>query len=216
MPINNPPLAVPSLAVGASNTVSPLKLFTSADGSIPIAGLIGSTARELLSAVAASVAKFLVVASATASHRAQIVFVRARGTLLAPTQVLSDDMLAEIAAQAVDDLGGRQLTCHMRFTADGDMISTSLPSRIGLFTTPSGSITPLERLRLSSTGQVSIRNGGSFNKAAYEVAALPSTPVTGDEARVTDATAPVFGSTVVGGGAVNVPVFWDGANWIVG
>ena len=32
----------------------------------------------------------------------------------------------------------------------------------------------------------------------------------------TDATGPTFGATVVGGGAVFVPVYSDGTNWIVG
>lgn len=55
-----------------------------------------------------------------------------------------------------------------------------------------------------------------LNKKSYTVATLPGTPSTGDEARVTDAMAPVFGATVAGGGAVHVPVFYDGTNWIVG
>jgi hypothetical protein len=38
----------------------------------------------------------------------------------------------------------------------------------------------------------------------------------GARAFVTDALSPVFGSTVVGGGAVNVPVYSDGTNWKVG
>ena len=33
---------------------------------------------------------------------------------------------------------------------------------------------------------------------------------------VSDANAPVFGSTVAGGGAVTVPVYFDGTNWVVG
>jgi hypothetical protein len=32
---------------------------------------------------------------------------------------------------------------------------------------------------------------------------------------VTDALAPSFGVTVSGGGAVTIPVFYNGANWIV-
>jgi hypothetical protein len=33
---------------------------------------------------------------------------------------------------------------------------------------------------------------------------------------VSDALAPTFGATVVGGGAVAVPVYSDGTNWKVG
>jgi hypothetical protein len=33
---------------------------------------------------------------------------------------------------------------------------------------------------------------------------------------VTDASSSIFGSTVVGGGSITTPVFWNGTNWIVG
>ena len=52
----------------------------------------------------------------------------------------------------------------------------------------------------------------------YTVATLPSAATSGVGARsfVTDATAPTFGATVAGGGAVAVPVYSDGTNWKVG
>ena len=52
----------------------------------------------------------------------------------------------------------------------------------------------------------------------YTVATLPSAVTSGKGARsfVTDALAPVFGSTVVTGGAVATPVYSDGTNWKVG
>ena len=49
----------------------------------------------------------------------------------------------------------------------------------------------------------------------YTVAGLPTGTI-GDTAYVTDALAPTFGATVVGGGAVTIKVFYDGTNWIVG
>lgn len=49
----------------------------------------------------------------------------------------------------------------------------------------------------------------------YTVATLP-TPQTYGRAFVTDALVPAFGSPVAGGGAVTVPVYYDGAAWIVG
>jgi hypothetical protein len=52
----------------------------------------------------------------------------------------------------------------------------------------------------------------------YTVATLPSAATSGTGARsfVTDASAPTFGSTVAGGGAVATPVYSDGTNWKVG
>jgi hypothetical protein len=49
---------------------------------------------------------------------------------------------------------------------------------------------------------------------AYTVATLP-TPATGMIARVTDATLPVIGATVAGGGAAYALVNYNGANWTV-
>jgi hypothetical protein len=52
----------------------------------------------------------------------------------------------------------------------------------------------------------------------YTVATLPSAADAGVGAKsfVSDASAPSFGATVVGGGAVSVPVYSDGTNWKVG
>jgi hypothetical protein len=52
----------------------------------------------------------------------------------------------------------------------------------------------------------------------YTVATLPSAVTSGLGARsfVTDASAPTFGATVAGGGAVATPVYSDGTNWKVG
>jgi hypothetical protein len=52
----------------------------------------------------------------------------------------------------------------------------------------------------------------------YTVATLPSAVTSGVGARsfVTDALGPTFGATVVGAGAVKVPVYSDGVDWKVG
>lgn len=54
--------------------------------------------------------------------------------------------------------------------------------------------------------------------APYAVADLPdaATAGVGSRAFVTDASAPTFGATVAGGGAVAVPVYSDGTDWKVG
>jgi hypothetical protein len=50
---------------------------------------------------------------------------------------------------------------------------------------------------------------------AHTVATLPGTPAVGMIARVTNATAPVVGTTVAGGGAAAALVWYNGANWSV-
>jgi hypothetical protein len=82
-----------------------------------------------------------------------------------------------------------------------------------------------ERMRIHSSGGVSIgnttdRGAGNLNvtgvvlTGGYTVATLPA-GVVGMRAYVTDALAPSFGVTVAGSGAVTIPVFYNGANWIV-
>lgn len=50
-------------------------------------------------------------------------------------------------------------------------------------------------------------------KKGYTVSTLPGSPLTGDEAYVTDAVACTFLATVTGGGAAFCPVVWNGSNW---
>lgn len=73
---------------------------------------------------------------------------------------------------------------------------------------------------VSLTTQVSgilpVANGGTGAGVAYTVATLPVAGTQGRRAWVTDALAPAFGAAVVGGGAVVIPVFDNGAAWVVG
>ncbi len=66
---------------------------------------------------------------------------------------------------------------------------------------------------LSVTGVIIA--GAPVRLKGYTVATLPA-GTQGDTAFVTDALAPTFGTTVAGSGAVVIPVFYDGTNWIVG
>jgi hypothetical protein len=61
----------------------------------------------------------------------------------------------------------------------------------------------------------SLTVGTTLKTGGYLVANLPA-GVAFMSTYVTNASAPAFGSVVVGGGAVTVPVFYDGTNWIVG
>lgn len=69
----------------------------------------------------------------------------------------------------------------------------------------------LERMRISGAGAISFSAPAQLN--GYTVATLPA-GVTGYIAYVTDALAPTFGTAVTGGGAVVIPVFYNGANWV--
>ena len=68
----------------------------------------------------------------------------------------------------------------------------------------------------NSTQQLTANNNLLYS--VYTVATLPSAATSGKGTRtfVSDALAPVFGATVVTGGAVATPVYSDGTNWKVG
>jgi len=53
-------------------------------------------------------------------------------------------------------------------------------------------------------------------RTAVTVATLPASPAVGERWIVADAMAATFGATVVGGGALVVPVYWDSASWRMG
>jgi hypothetical protein len=71
-------------------------------------------------------------------------------------------------------------------------------------------------LQTDATSRLTLDTVGSARiVTALTVATLPGTPLAGMIARVTDATLPVIGATVAGGGAAYALVNYNGANWTV-
>lgn len=71
-------------------------------------------------------------------------------------------------------------------------------------------------VRITSAGVLianKLTSNGTIELKAYTVATLP-TGVQGAIAYVTDALAPTYMATVVGGGAIVTPVFYNGTNWV--
>jgi hypothetical protein len=69
-------------------------------------------------------------------------------------------------------------------------------------------------LTAAGTGTIKV-NSVAEVVVSSTVAGLPATPVVGMLTRVTDATAPVVGMTVAGGGAAAALVWYNGTNWSV-
>jgi hypothetical protein len=72
----------------------------------------------------------------------------------------------------------------------------------------------LTQVRAQTATDVAV--AGALGTGGATVADLDPAAAVGARGFVTDATAPTFGATVVGGGAVGVPVYFDGTNWCVG
>jgi hypothetical protein len=69
-------------------------------------------------------------------------------------------------------------------------------------------------LTAAGTGTIKV-NSVAEVVVSSTVAGLPAAPVVGMLTRVTDATAPVVGTTVAGGGAAAALCWYNGANWSV-
>lgn len=122
---------------------------------------------------------------------------------------------------------GSVLDLNVNGTRTGSVFATVAETRLSSITS-----VPLlfytantERMRIHATGGVSIgnttdRGAGNLNVSGvvitngYTVATLPA-GVVGMRAYVTNALTPTYGSAVVGGGAVTIPVFYNGTTWIV-
>lgn len=86
---------------------------------------------------------------------------------------------------------------------------------VGMGTGGAGSFAgSLKLTGLEATGNILATGATSIIRLkGYTVATLPA-GTQGDTAFVTDALAPTFLATIVGGGAVVTPVFYNGTNWV--
>jgi hypothetical protein len=112
-------------------------------------------------------------------------------------------------------------------------LNINLTSGISLLNTGTGTLAfgsgVSEQMRLSTNGNLLLNsttdvgykldvNGtarvqGALTIKGYTVATLPTGSV-GMLAYVTDATAPTYNGTLIGGGSVTVPVFYNGTAWV--
>lgn len=93
---------------------------------------------------------------------------RANGTLSSPTQVLANDDLGFFGASGYHSGGSFASTssASIQFSATENYTSTALGARIIFGTTPNGSITRSERLRIDNDGNVLI---GTTTNAGYKL-----------------------------------------------
>ena len=96
----------------------------------------------------------------------------------------------------------------------GSTITTGTNNIIIGYTSAPSAITVSNEITIGNSNNTVIRYPHNYST----VASLPSASTVGRGSRtfVTDALAPTFQATIVGGGAVFTPVYSDGTNWKVG
>jgi hypothetical protein len=72
------------------------------------------------------------------------------------------------------------------------------------------------RVRTDANGYLIVSVSGSVGLTTSTFATLPSSPVAGQMAYITDSNSVVFHATAAGGGASSVLVVFDGSVWRVG
>lgn len=137
-------------------------------------------------------------------------FQAARGSLATPNDVIAGDRLGAIFFGGYAGGAFRNTASLQANVGVGTISATSLPAYLSFTTTPDGSITRAERMRITQDGDIQV---GGLNtvinrdrliiKRSYTVAGLPAPTagLTGAEAYCSNES----------GGAV--PVFCDGTNW---
>ena len=91
----------------------------------------------------------------TANNRAVLNLQGSRGTKASPTVVQDGDVLATVQGQGYD---GTAFQTAVKITGevDGAAGNGDVPGRLTFHTTPDGSTTPAERLRIDASGQIGI------------------------------------------------------------
>ena len=95
-----------------------------------------------------------------------LVLAKSRGTTVGSnTIVQDDDEIGIILFNAADGTDVASRTAHIASQVDGLVGVNSTPGRLQFSTTPSNAATPVERLRITSGGQVNI--GGNYTQTTY-------------------------------------------------
>ena len=146
-----------------------------------------------------------------------------RGSLNFVSTVGSNDLFLE--RDAADTLAQRRTTNAQTFRVYGTYTDASNYVRAALSSTSTAVTLAAEtagtgadniplNLTAAGTGTVKV-NSVAEVVVSSTVAGLPAAPVVGMLTRVTDATTPVVGMTVAGGGAAAALVWYNGTAWSV-
>lgn len=136
---------------------------------------------------------------------------RSNGTAASPSALTNGDFLFAFSSQGYGSTGYTgTIAAAMWIQATGTWTDTSTPTRIFFDVCANGTSTRATALTLEPTA---ITTASPLVTPGYTVGTLPAGTV-GMRAYVTDATVPTYNGALTGGGAVTVPVFYNGAAWV--
>lgn len=140
-------------------------------------------------------------------NRAQFTGFSARGSLASPSDVLNDDSLIFLLGSAYAGGAFRNVVAiYLSVESTGTISATSCPTNITFLTTPNGSLTRAERMRIFSSGGVSI--GNTTDPGATNLSVTGTTNV----ASTTDATSTTAAALITAGGLAVAKKVYTGDN----
>lgn len=147
-----------------------------------------------------------------------------RGTPTAPAAVQNQDRLAVFTGKGYDGTATSLPAAQITVDAVGNWSPSNHGTHISFYTTPQGSTSQQEVVRIYGIGDLHqiigniVVEDGWIKTNAYTVSSLPLAANAGIGARsfVSDADTRAFGNIVVGGAGNAMPVWSDGTNWYIG
>jgi hypothetical protein len=128
---------------------------------------------------------FVHVNNTTAASGAGIFACRSRGTLAAPTIVQDNDNLATISFAGGDGVD-LALAARISVEVDGTPGSNDMPGRMVFLTTPDGSQTPVEAMKIDSAQNVTVSAGNLVIGTSGKGIDFSATPGTGTSELLAD------------------------------
>lgn len=128
---------------------------------------------------------FVHVNDTTAASGAGIFACRSRGTLAAPTIVQNNDTLATISFAGGDGVD-LALAARISVEVDGTPGSNDMPGRIVFSTTPDGTQSPVDRMKIDNAGDVTVSTGNLVIGTSGKGIDFSATPGTGTSELLAD------------------------------
>jgi hypothetical protein len=122
-----------------------------------------------------STTQFIVQRSSTDNTGGFVQFYKSRGTVAAPTIVADDDITGRMVFYGYSGTSGFIGSAEVRGAIDGTPGATNdMPGRLTFYTTPNGSGTLTERMRIDSTGLITVASGSGLSISATDVTGTPA------------------------------------------